>query len=232
MPEGYNAKVTAFMMEIMPKEPLDTQDVAEMERRFMNYVQKCSEWDMKVGNQAAYMAIGITKEQAWEWENVVKGNPARSDFVKKVRQFCGVFREGLMQDGKVNPVTGIFWQKNYDGMKDQTEMVLTPNNPLGEQKDMKALEQKYLESAYDGSEVAEGTFAEIAESPEGAEGRQPLPACCLPCGRPLASAAEFHHAFKAWDMDRLPAARGAVLLPWCRRGRSAPLCGSLRAFCP
>ena len=25
MPEGYNAKVTAFMMEIMPKEPLDTQ---------------------------------------------------------------------------------------------------------------------------------------------------------------------------------------------------------------
>lgn len=172
MPEGYNAKVTAFMMEIMPKEPLDTQDVAEMERRFMNYVQKCSEWDMKVGNQAAYMAIGITKEQAWEWENVVKGSPARSDFVKKVRQFCGVFREGLMQDGKVNPVTGIFWQKNYDGMKDQTEMVLTPNNPLGEQKDMKALEQKYLESAYDGSEVAEGTFTEIAESPEGAEGQK------------------------------------------------------------
>lgn len=172
MPEGYNAKVTAFMMEIMPKEPLDTQDVAEMERRFMNYVQKCSEWDMKVGNQAAYMAIGITKEQAWEWENVVKGNPVRSDFIKKVRQFCGVFREGLMQDGKVNPVTGIFWQKNYDGMKDQTEMVLTPNNPLGEQKDMKALEQKYLESAYDGSEVAEGTFTEIAESPEGAEGQK------------------------------------------------------------
>lgn len=172
MPEGYNAKVTAFMMEIMPKEPLDLQDVPEMERRFLNYVQKCSEWDMKVGNQAAYMAIGITKEQAWEWENVTKGNPARADFIKKVRQFCGVFREGLMQDGKVNPVTGIFWQKNYDGMKDQTEMVLTPNNPLGEQKDMKALEQKYLESAYDGSEVAEGTFTEIAESPEGAEGAE------------------------------------------------------------
>ena len=77
-----------------------------------------------------------------------------------------------MQDGKVNPVTGIFWQKNYDGMKDQTEMVLTPNNPLGEQKDMKALEQKYLESASDGSEVAEGTFTEIAESSEGAEGQK------------------------------------------------------------
>lgn len=91
MPEGYNAKVTAFMMEIMPKEPLDTQDVAEMERRFLNYVQKCSEWDMKVGNQAAYMAIGITKEQAWEWENVVKGNPARSDFIKRYASSAAFF---------------------------------------------------------------------------------------------------------------------------------------------
>lgn len=168
MPEGYNAKVTAFMMEIMPKEPLDTQDVAEMERRFLNYVQKCSEWDMKVGNQAAYMAIGITKEQAWEWENVVKGNPARSDFIKKVRQFCGVFREGLMQDGKVNPVTGIFWQKNYDGMKDQQEVVLTPNtSPLGEQKDAEALKQKYLENTYGVAELPEGAALELPESAEG-----------------------------------------------------------------
>lgn len=172
MPEGYNARLVSFMMEITPTEPLDLHDVPEMERRFANYLQKCAECDMKVGNQAAYMAIGITKQQAWEWENNASRNPARADFIKKVRQICGVFREGLMQDGKVNPVTGIFWQKNYDGMKDQTEMVLTPNNPLGEQKDMKALEQKYLESAYDGSEAAEGTFTEIAESPEGAEGQK------------------------------------------------------------
>lgn len=172
MPEGYNARLVSFMMDIAPTEPLDLHDVPEMERRFANYLQKCAEQDMKVGNQAAYMAIGITKQQAWEWENNRSRNPARADFIKKVRQICGVFREGLMQDGKVNPVTGIFWQKNYDGMKDQTEMVLTPNNPLGDMKDTKALEQKYLESAYDGLEVAEGTFTEIAESPEGAEGQK------------------------------------------------------------
>ena len=37
---------------------------------------------------------------------------------------------------------------------------------------LKALEQKYLESAYDGSEVAEESFTEIAESSEGAEGQK------------------------------------------------------------
>lgn len=172
LPEGYNTRRIRFMQAILPTEPLDRDDVEEMERRFAFYLEMCAQWDMKVGNMAAYAAIGIDKADAYEWSNRNLGNPARTAFIKKVQKVCAMYREGLMQDGKVNPVTGIFWQKNYDGMKDQTEMVLTPNNPLGEQKDMKALEQKYLESAYDGSEVAEGTFTEIAESPEGAEGQK------------------------------------------------------------
>ena len=170
LPEGYNARLVSFMIEIVPTEPLDLHDVPEMERRFANYLQKCAEQDMKVGNQAAYMAIGITKQQAWEWENNASRNPARADFIKKVRQICGVFREGLMQDGKVNPVTGIFWQKNYDGMKDQQEVVLTPNaSPLGEQKNAEALKQKYLDATYSVAELpesAEGTESEVLEIPQ------------------------------------------------------------------
>ena len=39
MPEGYNARLVSFMMEITPTEPLDLHDVPEMERRFANYLQ-------------------------------------------------------------------------------------------------------------------------------------------------------------------------------------------------
>ena len=90
-----------------------------------------------------------------------------------------------MEDGKVNPVTGIFWQKNYDGLKDQQEVVLTPNtNPLGEQKDAEALKQKYLENTYgvteglpaddvlelpEGTESAEGVIVETVETPRKAQ---------------------------------------------------------------
>jgi len=35
-------------------------------------------------------------------------------------------------EGKLNPVTYIFRSKNYYGMKDQQEHVITPNNPLGD----------------------------------------------------------------------------------------------------
>ena len=69
-----------------------------------------------------------------------------------------------MEDGKVNPVTGIFWQKNYDGMKDQQEVVLTPNqNPLGEQKDAESLKQKYLENIYGVAELPEKQTLELPE---------------------------------------------------------------------
>lgn len=182
LPQGYNTRRIAFMQEILPTEPLDYDDVEEMERRFQQYLQKCAEWDMKIGNQAAYAAIGINKDVVYEWTHRQLGNPRRTDFVKKVQQFCAMYREGLMEDGKVNPVTGIFWQKNYDGMKDQQEVVLTPNtSPLGEQKDAEALKQKYLENTYgvteglpDGEvlelpESAEGQAAELAESPRKAQ---------------------------------------------------------------
>lgn len=147
----------------MPEEPIDINDVEEMNRRFTRYLDICAKYDKKIGNLTAYAAIGITKEQAKEFELHSKSNPARAYFIKKVRQFCSMYREGLMQDGKVNPVTGIFWQKNYDGLKDQQEVVVTPNNPLGEMGDTERIKQKYLDAGYNVlPEVAEG--AESAES--------------------------------------------------------------------
>ena len=167
LPEGYNTRRIRFMQAILPTEPLDRDDVEEMERRFAFYLEMCAQWDMKVGNMAAYAAIGIDKADAYE-SNRNLGNHARTAFIKKVQKVCAMYREGLMEDGKVNPVTGIFWQKNYDGMKDQQEVVLTPNtSPLGEQKDAEALKQKYLENTYGVAELPEGEALELPESAEG-----------------------------------------------------------------
>lgn len=173
LPVGYNTRRIMFMQEILPTEPLDYDDVDEMERRFKRYLELCATYDMKIGNQAAYAAIGIDKGLVWDWLNRREANPRRTDFLKKVQQFCAMYREGLMEDGKVNPVTGIFWQKNYDGLRDQQEVVLTPNtSPLGEQADAESLKQKYLENTYGIS----GELAESAESlpelPEQAEGQK------------------------------------------------------------
>ena len=168
LPEGYNTQMIMFMREVMPEEPIDINDVEEMNRRFTRYLDICAKYDKKIGNLAAYAAIGITKEQAKDFEVNNKSNPARAYFIKKVRQFCSMYREGLMQDGKVNPVTGIFWQKNYDGLKDQQEVVVTPNNPLGEMGDTERIKQKYLDAGYN-------VLPEATESAESAESTLPEP---------------------------------------------------------
>jgi hypothetical protein len=137
-----------FLEKITPTEPLNIHDVDEMQRRFDRYLRLCGEYDKKPGNMGAYLAIGINKDQAWDWANVDKGDSKRALFIKNVQQKCAFIRESLMNDNKVQPATGIFWQKNYDGLRDQQEVVVTPNNPLGELKDAESLQRKYLDSAY------------------------------------------------------------------------------------
>lgn len=148
VPNEYNAKYLSFLAEITPTEPLDKTDVAEMERRFQHYLQVCAERGMKVSNQAAYLAIGINKDDVYDWTTRSSIMPERSEFCKKVQQICAVVREGLMSDGKVNPVVGIFWQKNYDGLRDQQEHIIAPVNPLGEGRSAEELQKKYSDAAY------------------------------------------------------------------------------------
>ena len=169
--EGYNTKRIRFMRLILPPTPADTSNIAEMEERFENYLQLCESYDMKVGNLAAYAAIGIDKATAWAWLNRESTKPELVDFIKKVQLTCAMYREGLMEDGKVNPVTGIFWQKNYDGFKDQQEVVLTPNNPLGDETNAEELKSKYLEDTYGEKKQIEQnrTIADVVEDVKTAE---------------------------------------------------------------
>ena len=51
-----------------------------------------------------------------------------------------------MQNGKINPVSGIFLMKNNFGYADKQEVVVTPQNPLGEVGDIKQIEDRYRES--------------------------------------------------------------------------------------
>ena len=146
LPDGYNAKMIQFMLDITPPDQIDLWDVRAMEQRFANYLRLCAERDIKVGNMAAYYAIGLGKDTARDWlSQDPQAKHERTRFIKKVQQICAFYRENLMGDGKINPVTGIFWQKNYDGLKDQQEQIIVPANPLGDSTDSDTLRRRYLE---------------------------------------------------------------------------------------
>ena len=75
------------------------------------------------------------------WDEIDTKDPEQlRDRTLKYLQYCidnnikpgnlGLYREQLRSDGKINPVTGIFWQKNWDGLKDQQEVVLEPRRQI------------------------------------------------------------------------------------------------------
>lgn len=50
-----------------------------------------------------------------------------------------------MQNGKINPVTGIFLMKNNLEYQDKQEVVVTPKNPLGDTESQQALAERYID---------------------------------------------------------------------------------------
>jgi hypothetical protein len=59
-----------------------------------------------------------------------KVSPECIDLLKKAKRVLSTYRESLAMTGKLNPVTAIFWAKNYDGMSDvqQIEVTAQPGN--------------------------------------------------------------------------------------------------------
>jgi hypothetical protein len=147
---GDNSKYAAVLLEMHKWGEVDKNDPEALEERFWKYVEFCGDNDIRVTNQVAYYAMGISKDDVYNWEHGVSRGKEHCELIKKVKRFCASYREMLGADGRLNPVTLVWWQKNYDGLVDRSEVVLTPNQPLGSEPDQKALEDKII-----GSIVAE-----------------------------------------------------------------------------
>lgn len=138
---GYNKKLIDFMQRIKPKEPINKKDVDALRQQWENYVCLCDAYDMKMSNMTAYYAMGISQQNVSQWGS----NPQdpRYELISEVRQTMAMYREMMMLDNRVNPVVGIFWQKNFDGMKDNQERIDIKLNPLEGLRNQKELEQRY-----------------------------------------------------------------------------------------
>ena len=66
--------------------------------------------------------------------------------IKKAKEILAGIDAKLVSMGKIPQVTYIFRAKNFFGMKDQQDVVVTPNNPLGDTVDQKQLEERIAET--------------------------------------------------------------------------------------
>ena len=119
------------------------------ERLYRSFVETLENGEIPTVEEMS-LALGYDRATIWRWETGGEGStPARRNLIKKAKEFLASFDAKLVQENKINPTTYIFRAKNYFGLRDTQEYVLTPNNPLGDTKDPAEIQQRLLEGIAD-----------------------------------------------------------------------------------
>jgi DNA-binding XRE family transcriptional regulator len=71
--------------------------------------------------------LGVTRVTLWEWENGEYRAPFDPNLIKRAKHLIATYDAEMVSSGKLNPVVYIFRGKNYYGLKDQQEYIVTPN---------------------------------------------------------------------------------------------------------
>lgn len=130
-------------------EPIDISDAAQVEQRINDYFNHCLEDGMKPSVMGICNSLGISRDTFHQWCTGSARALSHTDVIKKAKNFLEEMMESYMLNGKINPVSGIFLLKNNFGYTDKQEVVLKPDNSLGDVTDPAELQQKYIEAASD-----------------------------------------------------------------------------------
>ncbi len=141
-------------MQIMQLPPIDQNSVEDIQHRIVEFYQLCADNDFKPLVSSYANALGWNVGQLYGvmrrdpnysqlWENL------SADVIKSVERGYEVLSqmwEAYMQNGKINPVSGIFLGKNQFGYQDKVEHTVQVKQDLSEQQLLERYEQLKLEN--------------------------------------------------------------------------------------
>ena len=149
---GDNTKYVLLGARLFNLPPIDLKDPVQVNDRLNEFFQIHAEADMKPTVSGMGMALGLDRRRLWEIKTGNFGtNKSLSelptltmDSIKRAYEYMEILWENYMQNGKINPVSGIFLGKNNFGYQDKTEYVLTPNTHSDSDYDADDIKKRYL----------------------------------------------------------------------------------------
>lgn len=131
----------------MPK----VQNDDELRQRISDYFAMCAESGQVPTLEELAMSTGYTTSG---WYDIETGRSKgfsldTSKIIKKAKGVMATFDAKMAVAGELNFLAYCFRSKNFYGMTDKQEVVLTPNNPLGDAEATPQLADKYLETVDD-----------------------------------------------------------------------------------
>lgn len=136
------AQVFVKQSGILDYDPDELPEVTEKRMQFINYMESCVQYDIIPANQGCFSALHVSQE---EWRRTVAGqiNPQFRPLFSQIERVLSAIREQLGMKSKINPATLIFWGKNFDGMKDEQDVIIANKDQFGELPDGQKLAEKY-----------------------------------------------------------------------------------------
>lgn len=153
---GDNAKYIRHNLELMQLGKPDMTNTEAIKNRTIDYFTICERNDMKPSVEGMALAFGVDRKTISRWVNGVDSSHIPSEgraYLKAAYTTLTAMMADYMQNGKINPVSGIFLMKNNMGYADQTEIVVTPNNPLGAEQSAEEIQKR----------ITDGVIVEVPE---------------------------------------------------------------------
>ena len=146
--EGDNTKYLMLGAKLFNLPSIDLKDPEQVNTRLNEFFAIHAEADMKPTVSGMGMALGLDRRRLWEIKSDVADRnqdlpTLTRDYIKKAYAYMEILWENYMQNGKINPVSGIFLGKNNFGYQDKQEMVLTPNSRNDSDYSVDEIKAKY-----------------------------------------------------------------------------------------
>ena len=141
---GDNARYLRYAMASLDLPPIDISDPKQVEQRIKDYFQYCIDNDRKPNIKGLGNWIGVDETTVSSWRRGEYRAETHSPLIKKAVDILQEMWWDYGQNGKTNPASWIFIGKNAFGMKDVQDVVVTPNNPIGETTGQKELAADYV----------------------------------------------------------------------------------------
>lgn len=140
---GDNTRYLRYAMASWELPPIDISDPKQVENRIKEYFMYCVENDRKPNKIGLANWLGVDATTINSWEREEYRALTHSPVIKKAVSLLHELWADYMQNGKVNPASGIFLGKNMFGYKDNQDITIRPDNPYGDQRDAATIAKEY-----------------------------------------------------------------------------------------
>ena len=147
--QGDNTKYVLLGAKLFNLPPIDLNDPVQVKDRLNEFFKIHADADMKPTVSGMGMALGLDRRRLWEIKTGVQDRnrdlpTLTRDSIKRAYEYMEILWENYMQNGKINPVSGIFLGKNNFGYQDKTEYVVTPNTHNDSDYNAEDIRARYL----------------------------------------------------------------------------------------